>query len=178
MGTAARQKVNSPVNLTDLRPRPLLGELTDLEEAALNYIRSFAWSGEVLAMYDGFQEPGILGVFLVHLRPAQPQVDEWLWIVVGDLPPAYLVADDNPTVAQAVTGYADEMQRWADAARAGAPVDDLIPVNVSPTKEFADMLSSRLTILRGTILDEINGTVAPAKASFVQAHRRRQAWQP
>lgn len=37
------------------------------------------------------------------------------------------------------------------------------------------MLSSRLAILRGTILDEINGTASQAKASLVQAHRRRQA---
>ncbi len=164
--------MNSPVNLSDLRRCPLSGDLTDLEDAAINYIRSFAWSGELLEMYDGFQEPGILGVFLVHLRPAQPQVDEWLWVVVGDLPPAYLVADDNPTVAQAVTGYADEMQRWADAASAGAPVDNLIPVNVPPTKEFADMLSSRLSILRGTVLDEIRATAAPSPLHHLRVSKR------
>ena len=173
-----------PVTLTGLRRCALSETLTDLEDAAVNFIRSFAWSGELLAMYEGFQEPDMLGVFLMHLRPAQPQVDEWLWVVVGDLPPAYLVADDNPTVAQAVLGYADEMQRWIDAARTGAPVDDLIPVNVPPTTEFADMLSSRLAILRGTVLDEIKAETAPieptpihaapVKASLVHAHRRRR----
>lgn len=176
--------MKSPVNLADLRRCTLSETLTDLEEAAVNFIRSFDWSGELLAMYEGFQEPNMLGVFLMHLRPAQPQVDEWLWVVVGDLPPAYLVADDNPTVAQAVLGYAAEMQRWVDAARAGAPVDDLIPVNVPPTTEFADMLSSRLAILRGTVLDEIKTETvpveanrphaAPVKASFVHTHRRQR----
>lgn len=164
--------MNSPVNLSNLRRCPLSGDLTDLEDAAINYIRSFAWSGELLELYDGFQEPRILGVFLVHLRPAQPQVDEWLWVVVGDLPPAYLVADDNPTVAQAVTGYADEMQRWVDAARSGAPVDKLIPVNVPPTKEFADMLSSRLSILRGAVLDEISATAAAGPLQRLRVSRR------
>jgi len=174
-----------PVTLTHLHRCALSETLTDLEEAAVNFIRSFAWSGELLAMYEGFQEPDMLGVFLMQLRPAQPQVDEWLWVVVGDLPPAYLVADDNPTVARAVLGYADEMQRWVDAARAGAPVDDLIPVNVPPTAEFADKLSSRLAILRGTVLDEIKAETAPVeatqihaatvKASLVHAHRRRPA---
>lgn len=173
-----------PVTLTGLRRCTLSETLTPLEEAAVNFIRSFAWSGELLAMYEGFQEPDMLGIFLTQLRPAQPQVDEWLWVVVGDLPPAYLVADDNPTVAQAVLGYADEMQRWVDAVRTGAPVDDLIPVNVPPTTAFADMLSSRLAILRGTVLDEIKAEAAPVeatrvhaapvKASLIHAHRRRR----
>lgn len=173
-----------PVTLTHLRRCTLSETLTDLEEAAVNFIRSFAWSGELLAMYEGFQEPDMLGIFLMHLRPAQPEVDEWLWVVVGDLPPAYLVADDNPTVAQAVLGYAHEMQRWIDAVRAGEPVDDLIPVNVPPTAEFADMLFSRLALLRGTVLDEIKAETAPVeatqvhaapvKASLVHAHRRQR----
>lgn len=182
MGRGSRQEVNSPVNLAQLRPCPLSGKLSALEEAAANYIRSFAWSGELLAMYEGFQEPEILGVFLVHLRPAQPHVDEWLWVVVGDLPPAYLVADDNPTTERAVEGYVKEMQRWVDAAKAGASVDKLIPVNVPPTEEFATMLSSRLRILSGTVLDEIRASTSgharrpghrSGKASLVQTHRWR-----
>lgn len=153
MVTAAREKVKSPVDLTDLRQCHLSGPLSALEEAAANFIRSFAWSGELLAMYDGFQEPGILGLFLVQLRPSRPHVDEWLWVVVGDLPAAYLVADDNPTTTQAIAGYVDEMQRWVDAVRKGAPVDDLIPVNAPPTHEYADMLAQRLHSLKDALLD-------------------------
>jgi hypothetical protein len=165
--------MNSPVTLTDLRQCDLSKPLGDLEVAAANFIHSFAWSGTVLEMYEGFQEPEILGVFLIHLRPAAPDVDEWLWVVVGDVPPAYLVADDNPTVAEAVDGYIREMQRWVEAAREGRPVDALIPVNVPPTQEFAEMLASRLKVMQGTVLDVIRTRAAHAKASLVQAHRRR-----
>jgi hypothetical protein len=87
------------------------------------------------------------------LRPAAAGVDEWLWVVVGDLPPAYLVADGNPTWQEALAGYIDEMRRWVDAAMAGAPVDDLIPVNTPPTAEYAEMLGSRLRTLEETLLD-------------------------
>jgi hypothetical protein len=167
--------MTSPVTLTDLRRCDLSGRLSDLESAAANFIRSFGWSGELLEMYEGFHEPEILGVFLVHLRPAAPQVDEWLWVVVGDVPPAYLVADDNPSVPQAVEGYIGEMQRWVDAAREGRPVDELIPVNVPPTREYAAMLASRLKVMGGTVLDVIRTGPAPVKASLVQAHRRRGA---
>jgi hypothetical protein len=141
------------MDLGTLRPCSLSGPLHGLEAEAANFIRSFAWSGQLLEMYEGFQEPGILGVFLVKLEPAQPQVDEWLWVVVGDLPAAYLVTDNAPTVDEAIEGYIEEMQRWVDAVRAGDSVDDLIPVNAPPTTEFADMLESRLGVLKDNFID-------------------------
>lgn len=150
---SGERRVSRPVELGILRAISLAEPLSDLESAAVNYIRSFRWSGEVLAMYDGFQEPDILGVFLVHLRPAEPQVDEWLWVVVGDLPPAYLVTDGASNYVQAVAGYVEEMQRWVDAAREGRPIDELIPVNVAPTAEYAEMLQGRLSTLKRMIVD-------------------------
>lgn len=141
------------VDFDKLQQRPLSSQLSELELEAANFIRSFAWSGDLLALFEGYQEPDIIGVFLVHLRPAAAEVDEWLWIVVGDLPPAYLVTDGSLTWQQAVAGYIDEMQRWVDAAKTGAPVDDLIPVNTPPTAEYAAMLESRLRTLRETLLD-------------------------
>jgi hypothetical protein len=153
VATARAQKVTSPADVDKLQQRPLSGQLSELELQAVNFIRSFAWSGELLALYEGYQEPGIIGVFLVHLLPVAVGVDEWLWIVVGDLPPAYLIADGNPTWQRAIAGYIDEMQRWVDAAKTGAPVDDLIPVNTPPTTEYAAMLESRLRTLSETLLD-------------------------
>ena len=72
--------------------------------------------------------------------------------------------------------------RHAVQAKIAASVDKLIPVNVPPTEEFATMLSSRLRILSGTVLDEIRATTAghartpghrSGKASMVQTHRWR-----
>lgn len=143
-----------PADLTQLVARPLAGKLSELENAALNYIRSFSWSGDVLALFRGVHVPGILGIFLVRLHPAAAGVDEWLWLVVGDVPPAYLVADGNSTPADALEGYIREMRRWVHAARSGAPVDDLIPVNAPPTPDFADMLDRRLESLARAIETE------------------------
>ena len=163
--------MNSPVDLTQLERRPLSGSLGELELQAANFIRSFAWSGELLELYEGFQEPEIIGVFLVHLRPAAPNVDEWLWIVVGDLPPAYLVADGYPTWKMALAGYVEEMQRWVDATKAGRPVDELIRVNTPPTREYAEMLESRLRTLQETLLD-------PRRTLLHLPHRRATSRPP
>jgi hypothetical protein len=153
---------------------------TDLERDALVYVQGFAWCRRVRAIYEGLQEPGIIGIFLVQIDPARVGVDEWLWLVVGDVPPAYLVTDDAPTPAAALDTYIVLMDSWVSAVREGRSVDDLIPVNAPPTTEYADMLASRLRILRKTVLGEL---LAPAAekdeqapprrgSSFVESHRR------
>lgn len=143
--------MNCPADMSQVIARPIAGKLSKLENAAVNYIRSFAWSGTVLELYRGVHVPGILGIFLVRLRPSAPNVDDWLWVVVGDVPPAYLVAEGNPTPADALEGYIREMRRWVEAVQSGKPVGGLIPVNAPPTPAFAEMLERRLGSLKRSI---------------------------
>jgi len=128
-----------------------------LADRAIGYISSFGWCGAVLEYYVGIGVANVIGVFLVHVEPAQSGVDDWLWVVVGDLPPAYLVVDDNPTPTEALESYIVEMRKWVDAVRSGAALDDVIPVNAAPTTEFAEMLAARLDYLSSVLLPEIRG---------------------
>jgi len=41
---------------------------------------------------------------------------------------------------------------WVAAVRVGRSLDDVIPVDVAPTLEHADMLQSRLSFIRDRIL--------------------------
>jgi hypothetical protein len=134
----------------DLQDTHLLNEM--LEEAT-DFIRGFAWSGAIRGRWFGLGVGGVVAVFLFELAPARPDVDDRLWVVVGDLPPAYLVLDDAPTPREALARYVEEMSRWVEAASAGAPVDHLIPTNAPPTRENADLLASRLAFIRENFLD-------------------------
>lgn len=152
---------------------------TELEREALAYAQGFAWCRRVRALYEGLQEPGIIGIFLVWIDPAREGVDEWLWLIIGDVPPAYLVTDDAPTPAAALDTYIVLMDSWVRAVRDGRPVDDLIPVNAPPTPEYADMLASRLRVLRETVLGELlapasedDEQASPRSGSFVVSRRR------
>jgi hypothetical protein len=73
-------------------------------------------------------------------------------VIVGDLPPAYIVVEDNPTAADALDAYCSEMESWVEAVRNGESVNELIPVNVPPSREYAEQLSGRLGYLRSKIL--------------------------
>jgi hypothetical protein len=100
----------------------------------------------------GFIYPGIVGVFLFQFVLAGKEIGEWVWVLVGDLPPAYITCEDCPNPATALDGYIGAMEEWVEAAEHGGPTDHLIPVNVVPSKENAQRLKARLNWLDEKIL--------------------------
>ena len=137
-----------------------VSEITDEEELALarkatNFLTAFRWCASVKEAYLAFDIGDVLGVFLFRIEPRLVGVDDTLWVVVGDVPPAFLVCDDAPDWAGALRCYIREMQRWVAAVRSGSSLDGIIPVNVSATAEHAEMLSSRLDYIQDHVLDGI-----------------------
>ena len=128
--------------------------LGEMASAAASYVTSFAWCEGIKEEYAGIAIPGVIGVFLLRIVPASPEADEWLWVIVGDIPPAYITLDDCPNAATALDGYIGAMQEWADAVKQGRPVDELIPVNAPATSDYAEMLESRLRFLESRVLSD------------------------
>jgi hypothetical protein len=127
-------------------------KLRSLLEEARSYLGRLSWCGSIADEYFGLGVGGIVGVFLFKIIPTAPDVDDWLWVIVGDLPPAYIVTDEARNPAAALEAYVGEMQRWVSAAEKGDSVSDLIPVNVPPTPENSQRLRKRLTFLDREIL--------------------------
>jgi hypothetical protein len=127
-------------------------ETQELYDEARRFLVKKKWCRGIEDQYAGIIVPGVIGVFLFKIIPARPEVDDWLWVIVGDLPSAYLVCDECPNPATAIDGYIGEMERWVAAAESGRSVADLIPVNVPPTPKYAKMLGSRLKFVEREIL--------------------------
>ena len=128
----------------------LLGKLRD---DASKYLLSFSWCVSILETYYGDGVGGIIGVFLFRFLPTRPDIDEWLWVVVGDLPPAYFVTDDLKSPFEVLEAYIEHRSRWIEYASKGeTPPDDVMPVEVTPTPELAKELQGRLSTLREHIL--------------------------
>ena len=140
---------------TDMTPASNLTdeEAIALAEKATRFLTSFRWCAGVRESYLAFDCGYILGVFLFRIEPRLLGVDEVLWVVVGDGPPAFLVCDDAPDWHRALQCYVREMQRWVHAVRAGDGLEGIIPVNVSPTPEHADLLASRLSFIQDHFID-------------------------
>ena len=126
--------------------------LRELSEEARTYLSSFPWCKAITDLYFGDGIGGIIGIFFAHIEPTQPDIDEWLWVIVGDLPPAYLVTDLCCTPKQAAEGYIEEMRKWVAAAKAGRTSEEIIPVNVPATPEWATALEKRLDTLEFEVL--------------------------
>lgn len=119
---------------------------------ARQYLTGHEWVLGIDEEYLGAAINGIIYIFLFKIRPARADVDSWLWVIVGDLPPAYLTCDDCKTAAEALDGYIGAMESWVAAAIEGRSVAGLIPVNVPANRENAEMLKSRLEFLDKKIL--------------------------
>jgi hypothetical protein len=152
--------LNSNVDASKLTPASqIAGEdaedtalLVAMREDAARYLKSFEWCTGITETWFGCGVGGVFAVFLVGITSDSDDADSTLWVVVGDLPPAYLVTDDAPTPTEALRCYVQEMRQWVNAVRENEPLDDVIPVNVVPTPENADKLDMRLSFLEREFL--------------------------
>jgi hypothetical protein len=126
--------------------------LQGMLEEAKEFLGAFDWCESIEESSFGLGVGGVVAVFLFRIRPRREDIDDLLWVVVGDLPPAYLVTDNSPSPNLALEGYVESMSDWVQAATKRQPVDSLIPVNVAPTPENAKLLQSRLAFLNKEII--------------------------
>jgi len=127
-------------------------ELKKMLEQASAYLKSFSWVRDIKAAYLGIGVLKVLAVFLFEIVPSRKDVDDKVWVIVGDLPSAYITAEDSPNPATALDSYIGAMEQWVAAAKKGGSVEKMIPVNVPPTPENAKRLESRLSFLDKEIL--------------------------
>lgn len=149
-----------PVNVENMKlVDSIVGEdaaetevLKGMAKEAHDFICSHKWCEHMDCQYLAYGVGGVVAVFLVQITPASEEVDACLWVVVGDVPPAYLVVNDSPTAADALDAYCPLMEEWVEAVENGESVEELIPVNVLPSREWAEQLGGRLAFLRSKIL--------------------------
>jgi hypothetical protein len=125
-----------------------------MEGRARAFLSSFDWCESIAELYFGDGVGGVFAVFFAHIKPSRPDVDEYLWVLVGDLPSAYLVTDDCRTPHEALEGYIEEMRKWIQLAKKSRTSPDVIPVNVPATPEWAEALESRLDKLEQEIIPQ------------------------
>jgi hypothetical protein len=123
-----------------------------MASGAENYLRCFPWCKGIRDRYYGDGYGGIVAVFLFRIESSRTDVDEWLWVVFGDVPPAYLVTDSCKTPSQAVEGYMEEIAKWAQLAKEGRSSKDVIPVYVPATPENAADVERRMKFLQEVIV--------------------------
>jgi hypothetical protein len=128
-------------------------EVKTLARDAENFLLSHNWCQGIAAGYLSYAVAGVLGVFLFDIFPSRTDVDNTLWVIAGDLPPAYLVTDDANTWQEALEQYVYEMRHWVEAVRNNGSFNNVIRVSAKPTREHADMLEGRLNFIQKNLIE-------------------------
>lgn len=122
-------------------------------ERAKKYLASYDFCAGITESHVAMLYPGILAMYLFKIKN-KSNFGDWVWVIVGDIPPAVFSTYVGDKPGMALDAYLGEMDAWVEAVHKGLPVDDLIPVNAPPTKEYADMLLGRLNFIGEKILME------------------------
>lgn len=141
--------VATMIPVSDLRSPAVV----ELARRAERFLAGHRWCTAIAERYLAWALAPQAGVFFFRIIPASESVDRELWVIVGDLPPAYIVCDNAHDWQQALDAYEVEMMSWVGAVREGRSVADIIPVNVEPTPEHADMLESRVKLIWELFVD-------------------------
>jgi hypothetical protein len=119
---------------------------------AVRYVKSLDWCGGIYEDFYGYGVGGVAAVFFFRVDGRAVARDGWLWVIVGDIPPAYFPLPGIATAAEALRAYLREMGKWVALARQGRRSEDLLRVNVPATPEWAEALAVRLKMLQDTVL--------------------------
>jgi hypothetical protein len=128
-------------------------DIPPLYEEAKSFLYSHKWCKKIVkGWYDEeFSILDKLGVFLFKIEPINDDVDNHIWIVVGDLPSIYLDASVE-TCKEALETYCELMSEWADNVLQGQSLEENYPVEVEPTEENAELLKKRIAFIRKELL--------------------------
>lgn len=140
----------------------LLSELTEMDEIhcvlnlhkeAENYLKNFDWCLRIKkSWYESkFSSYNIIGVFLFEIEPINENVDDFIWVIVGDLPTVYL--DKTVTSGmEAVEIYCELMEDWIENVKKGKSLEECFPIPNEPTIENANLLKSRVDLIKEIFL--------------------------
>ena len=103
----------TPIDGLDHR---LDGHIKSALVEAEHFLTAHQWASSIQARYLGAAIEGVIYVFLFGIEATQADVDEFVWVIVGDVPPAYITCEDAPNPYGAVDGYLGAMEDWVRAA--------------------------------------------------------------
>ena len=123
---------------------------------ACDYLSSFAWCPRIKEMYLAYGVGRVVAIFFVEFSEKIRGTDDKLWIVVGDLPNAYLVVEPSDNPADALTRYCELMEDWISAVQTTGDLLNVFPVTAAPTRENAENLRSRIEFLKKELISKMS----------------------
>ncbi|HEY4304722.1 MAG TPA: hypothetical protein VGM82_09655 [Gemmatimonadaceae bacterium] len=116
-------------------------DVAQMTAAATEFLAAQPWCGRVVSVVPVFVLAGDVGAFRCSLIPSQPNADVMVWVVVGDLPSAYLVHEPGDSWQDAFAAYVTELSRWENDERLASRLEFIRTrlVDVDPDSVVSDV---------------------------------------
>src|SRR5688572_999629 len=103
--------------------------LREMAQEARRFISAHSWCPPEKNLWLACGVGGVVALFLVEFsQKIAGSPDDTLWLVVGDLPPAYFVTENATTARDALECYCNMMEEWIVAVLDGGDLDEVYPV--------------------------------------------------
>ena len=163
-GKVGNMEDSEPVHISSLIPANLIVGEDDAETQALSimhkkaerYLLDFQWRKKITSAYFGYGVSPIIAVFYFEIEPEAVEIDQKLWVIVGDIPSAYIVTDRAKSPKEAIVTYIELFRDWIAAVKAGLPITPLVPAGAPATLNNAADLEIRLDFLDQYIVPELD----------------------
>jgi len=126
--------------------------LREMAVEAREYVKDFDWCPAVAKVHLAFGVGGVVAVFLVQFEEAIEGGEDALWVIVGDLPSAYVDVESGDDGMAALARYCSMMEDWSFNVLKDLSLEECFPVAAEATHEHAEMLRERIAFIHTEIL--------------------------
>ena len=130
-------------------------EVDTLYNEAETYLLGFKWCKTIK---NGFLYTNIgyvLCIFLFEIENTQSKDDNFLWVIVGDLPAMYLDVYGAKTTKEVLERYIELAEDWISNIKAEQSVKDCYPFKTEPTIAMAELLKRRTLFIKDQLLNNV-----------------------
>ncbi len=143
---------------TALLPLTPVDSKRKLPVRATAFIKQAGWLRSIEVLYGRLQIDPIFALYLVDCS-SNPKMPPYIWVIVGDIPPAFLSTTVNPSAIAAVETYVAELRWWSKTLLEGGDMAECMPIlhadsfrPLPPTPKTATMVGERADAVERLIL--------------------------
>ena len=129
-------------------------ETIKLAKTASTYLYSHIWCDKIEKQWFVANWENLLAIFFFKITTNTKDVNEYVWLVVGDLPSICIDVESAANEQEVVKAYVGIMEDWIKCVHNKGNIKKCYPINVPPTKGYADMLKVRMSLIKEHILEE------------------------
>ncbi|MES2275142.1 MAG: hypothetical protein V4592_03905 [Bacteroidota bacterium] len=130
-------------------------EVIEQHQKASSYLSDFLWCKQIINAGLYLNLGSTLCIFLFEIENTSSSDDNYLWVIVGDLPAMYLDVYAVKSTKEVIENYVGLAGDWVENIKAGKSIDDCYPFRAEPTIEIADLLERRISFMKNTLIENI-----------------------